>query len=130
MEHRRPSSVNSEVSKHVNIDQPDHQVDIEQAKILAVEPRWFERGVKEAIHIRVSKPSLNRDGGRFNLTPVWTNTLTRRARGGQVQHHVVIPSTDHAAIWWSESEQGDSDHRKLFDKLFKYIQSYKVLNEL
>ena len=35
-------------------------------KILAVEPRWFERGVREAIHISIERPSLNKDGGHYN----------------------------------------------------------------
>ncbi len=33
-----------------------HNVTLGDAKILTVEPRWFERGVKEAIHIQISKP--------------------------------------------------------------------------
>ena len=78
MEHRRPSSINSEVSRHIHTDKPEHQVDIKTVKILGTEPRWFERGVKEAIHIRVNKPSLNRDGGRFNLPAVWNNLLRDR----------------------------------------------------
>ncbi len=44
MEHRRPSSTTSEVSRHIHLDQSDIQVDIERVKILAVEPRWFEQG--------------------------------------------------------------------------------------
>ncbi len=54
---------------------------IENAKILTVELKWFERGVKEAIYIRVAKPSLNKDGGQYNLPPVWNNILTSRVRG-------------------------------------------------
>ena len=80
-EHRRPSSVNSEVSRHIHTDNPDHGVQLDKTEILAVEPKWFERGVKEAIYIRANKPSLNRDGGRFNLSPIWTNTLKRRVKG-------------------------------------------------
>ena len=30
-------------------------------KILSVDHRWFERGIKEAIHIQTYKPSLNAD---------------------------------------------------------------------
>ena len=66
-EHRRPSSTTSEVSKHIHTDSPDHTITLDNTKILAVEHKWFERGVKEAIHIRALKPSLNRDGGRYNL---------------------------------------------------------------
>ena len=80
-EHRRPSTTTSEVSKHINQDHPEHSVDMTSAKILEVEPKWFERGVKEAIHIRTSQPSLNRDGGRYNLPGVWTNLLRRRIPG-------------------------------------------------
>ena len=80
-EHRRPSSVNSEVSKHIHTDNPDHGIVMDKTEILAVESKWFERGVKEAIFIRATQPSLNRDGGRFNLSPVWTNILKKTVKG-------------------------------------------------
>ena len=51
---------------------------MENTKILEVEHKWFERGVKEAIHIRALKPSLNRDGGRYNLPPIWNNIIKER----------------------------------------------------
>ncbi len=75
LEHRRPSSVTSEVSKHIHGDAPDHHVDLETVNILTTDPGWFPHGVKEAIHIRVNQPSLNKDGGRYNLPAVWTNLL-------------------------------------------------------
>ena len=77
-EHHRPSSINSEVSRHINIDSTDHSVSLDNTKILAVEPKWFERGVKEAIYIRAHGPSLNKDGGRYNLPPIWNNIIQRR----------------------------------------------------
>ena len=76
-EHRRPSSSTSEVSRHIHTDCQGHTVHIEEAKILTVEPKWFQRGVKEAIYIRTLHPSLNRDGGRYNLPPVYNNMITR-----------------------------------------------------
>ena len=78
MEHRRPSSNTSEVSRHIHQENPDHKVDITNTSILTTEPKWFERGVKEAIYIRANKPTLNRDGGRYMLPPVWHNTIDRR----------------------------------------------------
>ena len=66
-EHRRPSSTTSEVSKHIHVDHPQHSVELDNTEVLTTEPRWFERGVKEAIYIRALNPSLNRDGGRYNL---------------------------------------------------------------
>ena len=68
MEHKRRSSVNSEVSKHIHQDHKDHTVTLDKTKILSVDHRWFERGVKEAIYIRTNKPSLNADGGRYKTT--------------------------------------------------------------
>ena len=49
IEHRRPILVNSEVSKHVNCDQPDHSISLGNVMSLEVELNWFERGVREAI---------------------------------------------------------------------------------
>ena len=51
LEHRRPSSTSSEVSQHIHIESRGHHVDLNQVKILDREPRFFERGVKEAIYI-------------------------------------------------------------------------------
>ena len=80
-EHRRPSSVTSEVSQHLHTDQPGHSVDIENVKILTVENRWFERGVKEAVFIRSVGPTLNKDKGRYKLPHVWENTIHRELGG-------------------------------------------------
>ena len=49
LEHKRPSSTSSEVSSHIHIESPGHHIDLNEVKILDREPRWFERGVKEAI---------------------------------------------------------------------------------
>ena len=54
---------------------------MDKTEILTVEPKWFERGVKEAIYIRATNPSLNRDGGRFNLSPIWSNLLKKTVKG-------------------------------------------------
>ncbi len=78
-EHRRPSTTTSEVSRHIHTDCPNHNISLEETRILCVENRWFERGVKEAIYIRMHEPTLNRDGGRYQLPPVWTNTLKVQA---------------------------------------------------
>ena len=77
-EHRRPSSTTSEVSKHIHTDNPNHNITLENTKILSVEHKGFERGVKKAIYIRAMNPSLNRDGERYNLPPVWNNIIKKR----------------------------------------------------
>ena len=43
---------------------------LDKVKILTVDNRKFERGVKEAIYIRVMEHSLNKDGGHFLLQAV------------------------------------------------------------
>ena len=39
LEHRRKSSVGSEVSQHVHMDKPDHGVSLDKVKIWTVENR-------------------------------------------------------------------------------------------
>ena len=82
MDHRRRSWVNSEVSRHVNCDQPDHSISLHSVKILSVESKWFERGVMKAIKIRINNPMHNKDAGRYNLLAVWNNTLKVLGKGG------------------------------------------------
>ena len=48
-----------------------------------MEFRWFESGVKEAIHIRMSQSSLNKDGGRYNLPTLCDNLLKSRITGAR-----------------------------------------------
>ena len=76
LEHRRPSSVSSsEVAQHIHIESPGHSVDISDVRILDTEHRWFERGVKESIYIRAHNPTLNKDGGRYQLPSVYNNMI-------------------------------------------------------
>ena len=51
---------------------------MDKVKILPVQNRKFERGVKEGIYIRVAEPSLNKDGVHYILPAVWTNLLRAR----------------------------------------------------
>ena len=94
MEHRRPSSSTSAVSRHIHTTELGHSIDIANAQILEVEPRWFERGVKEAIHIRTLCPSLNKDRGRYNLSPIWTNLLRNRGRWAAWKPSNFLPTSE------------------------------------
>ena len=60
-----PAPTNSKVSQYIHTGNPE-QVDMDGVKILAAEKRCFERGVREAIHIRMEQPSLNNDGCCYN----------------------------------------------------------------
>ena len=80
LEHRRPSSTSSEVSQHIHLESPGHSVDLKEVKVLDRDPRYFERGVKEAIYIRVNQPTLNKDGGRYQLPRVFDPILRSRVK--------------------------------------------------
>ena len=45
-EHHKPGSVNSEVSKYIHKNNPEHSVEMEKTEVVAVEPKWFESEVK------------------------------------------------------------------------------------
>ena len=79
-EHWKLRSTPSEVAKHIDLEQPEHSVELENTEILTTESRWLERGVNEAICIRAVNPSLNRDSGRYNLPPVWDNIIKERVK--------------------------------------------------
>ena len=74
-EHRRDSSP---VGHHLNYNK--HKLDQDNIKIVDKDNRWFERGVREAIHIRTTSPSLNRDQGRHQLPPVYNSLLQQESR--------------------------------------------------
>ena len=72
--------VPSSIPVEVRVQCSDVTVELDNTEILTTEPRWFERGVKEAIYFRALNPSLNRDGGRYNLPPVWDNIIKKRVK--------------------------------------------------
>ncbi|KAI8500874.1 hypothetical protein Bbelb_216920 [Branchiostoma belcheri] len=78
LEHKRPSSLSSEVSQHIHIESPGHTVSLDKVRILDTEQDYFLRGIKEAIYIRTLQPLLNRDGGRYKLPGTFDQLLTSR----------------------------------------------------
>ena len=52
----------SEVSKHIHVDQFQHSMELDNTEVLTTEPRWFERGVKEAEPSTQASPEMK--GGR------------------------------------------------------------------
>ena len=71
---------------HVNIEKLDHSVSLDNVNILTSKNKKFEREVKEAIHIRIVAPSLNKDDGCFLLPAVWMNLLKARFWATQSQN--------------------------------------------
>ena len=73
----RSSSTTSEVSKYIHTDNPNDNITLENTKILSAEHKWFERGVKEAIYIRVLSFTKQRLW-TLQLAPVWNNIIKER----------------------------------------------------
>ena len=78
--------------------QPEDTVELDNTETLTTLPRWFERGVKEAIFTRALNPSLTREGERYNLLTVWDNIIKKRVkverlgmRGPRYHRHAQRP---------------------------------------
>ena len=55
--------------------------------ILEQENRWFERGVRKAIHVHLENPSLSSGGGlRYNLSPTYHAALSSILRKIRTTH--------------------------------------------
>ena len=61
-----------------------------EINILGYEQNWWKRGIKEAIHIRKHKPTLNKDQGRYNLGQIWTKLIENKGRIAVTNNDDVI----------------------------------------
>ena len=80
-QHRRANSSGQDSAVHLHLKETTHSFEDENVHILDREERWFERGVREAIYVKVEKPSLNRGGGlRHHLSPTYNAVLSSLPR--------------------------------------------------
>ena len=103
LEHRRSSSIHSEVLSHINRDKPSHSVSLANAKILDREDDWFARGVREAIHTDSRAPPKPQQRWWAVPTPSYLGLVNLGT------HHVICSLT--------HCEQGCSSSRKLLCNL-------------
>ncbi|XP_012811622.2 uncharacterized protein LOC105946468, partial [Xenopus tropicalis] len=76
-QHRRANTTGQDSAVFLHLKDKGHSFENSNVQILDKESRWFERGVKEAIHVKVEKPSLNRGGGlRHHLSATYNAVLT------------------------------------------------------
>ena len=66
---------------------------LNEEKVLARDPRWFQRGVKESIYIRTHHPSLNQDEGRHHLSRVYNPLLPLSCESTHVHHGKVATTS-------------------------------------
>lgn len=76
----------SALGEHI-INNPGHNINFEDTKVIDSENKTLHRKVVEAIHIRDRNPSLNRQGG-YDLPKIYTPLLRGVERGGHA-HPVV-----------------------------------------
>ena len=51
-------------------------MDWEAGEIVERESDKFIRWIKESIHIRTSSPTMNRDEGAYQLSPIWNQLIS------------------------------------------------------
>jgi hypothetical protein len=91
-QHRRATSSGQDSAVHLHLKESGHSFEDSQVRVLAREDRWFERGVKEAIHVKLEKPSLNRGGGlRHFLSPTYNAVLHSFRQHSKHSHRLTRP---------------------------------------
>jgi len=75
-QHRRANSSGPVSAVYLHLKEKAHSFEDSNVKTLDREDRWFEKGVKESIYVKIEKPSLNRGGGlRHHLSPIYNAAL-------------------------------------------------------
>ena len=75
-QHRRATSLGQDSAVHLHLKEKGHSFEDSNVQVLDGEDRWFEREVKEAIHVHLEKPSLNMGGGlRQHLSATYNALL-------------------------------------------------------
>ncbi|KAG8439675.1 hypothetical protein GDO86_005739 [Hymenochirus boettgeri] len=70
-QHRRANSSGQDSAVYLHLKDKGHTSEDCNVNILAKERDWLKRGVKEAIYVKIKKPSLNRGGGvRHHLSAI------------------------------------------------------------
>ena len=70
----------SAITDHVC--QNNHIMNWEASEIVEQESDKFKRWIKESICIRSNTPTMNRDEGAYQLSPIWTQVISTLKPGG------------------------------------------------
>ena len=71
----------SAITDHVC--QNNHIMNWEASEIVEQESDKFKRWIKESICIRSNTPTMNRDEGAYQLSPIWTQVISTPKPGGE-----------------------------------------------
>ena len=75
VQNRRSNGSGLQSAIFLNLKDKGHSFDDQDVLILDQEDRWFERGIREAIHVHIENPSLSRGGG-LSLSPIYQVALS------------------------------------------------------
>ena len=88
----RANSLGQDSVVHLDLKEEKCSFEYNNMNILAWEERWFERGVKEAIYIKLERPSLNRGGGlQHHLSPFYNAVLSSLPKQLNNHSHLGLP---------------------------------------
>ncbi|TWW61021.1 hypothetical protein D4764_05G0011110 [Takifugu flavidus] len=111
---RHTTSSGQDSAVHLHLKESGHSFEDSQVRILSREDRWFERGVKEAIHVKLEKPSLNRGGGlRHFLSPTYNAVLHSFQQQNKHSHHSRRPSDSSPC---DPADKGETPQQKLGER--------------
>ena len=106
-QHRRATFSGQDSAVHLHLKVSGHSYEDDQGRILAREARWFERGVKEAIHVKLKISSLIRGGGlRHFLSPTYNAVLHSLGQNSTHSHRLMRPDD-------SPTDKGEESQQKL-----------------
>ena len=90
VQHRRATSSGQDSAGHLHLKESGHSYEDSQVRVLEREDRWFERGVKETIHVQLKKTFLKRGGGlRHFLSPTYNVVLHSLGQHTKHSHHLM-----------------------------------------
>ncbi|KAG8434278.1 hypothetical protein GDO86_012598 [Hymenochirus boettgeri] len=76
-QHRRANSSGQDSAVYLHLKDKGHTFEDCNVNILAKERDWFKRGVKEAIYVKIKKPSLNREPKHKHLVSLYDDNFCR-----------------------------------------------------
>ena len=91
-QHRRAKASGQDSAVYLHLKDKGHSFEDSQVRILDREEDWFKRGVKEAIYVKMEKPSLNRGGGVRHLLSATYNAVLTPLSGNPL----TPPNSNHA----------------------------------
>ena len=80
---------NTEMSKHVA--SAEHEKGDIEIEAISYDENWYTRGIREAIEIKRRKPKLNLDGGRYHLSAIYDNIVSRDQANNGEEAPLALP---------------------------------------